>query len=312
MLRPLRGLRDLRSAPLHTSPWLRTSAAQKTFPGSGCASTAKRADGYAGFVIPLHPGVRSIPNPAIRHAGKRERSFRSVPELQRHFTHAPADALVQLPRCGSAPCSQGDFARSVPWLHAAYPPFPITFRPQKAFPVPAPPSQRRKRHCLHAASQRTRPATSAGRNCSASHPSGCRSGHCVACATSGLLRSTLSPGSAHRQHRKQSERAPFASLHAHPRIAHIKKPNRITHKTKKDCQGSPRSVPCKGPAALRVRPAKISTAGKDEPLPHLPQEGGGNIFTGNVLLERNPTVSRIILYAPVFVPLHQATNKPCV
>ncbi len=158
-------------------------------------------------------------------ASERVRSFLSVPKMRRHFTHSLASTPMQPLCCGSAPCSQGDFARSVPWLHAAYPPFPITFRPQKAFPVPAPPSQRRKRHCLHAASQRTRPATSEERNYSASHPSGERSGHCVACATSGLLRSTLPPGSAHRQHRKQSERAPFASFHAHPRDSHIKKNN---------------------------------------------------------------------------------------
>jgi hypothetical protein len=94
--------------------------------------------------------------------------------------------------------------------------------------------------------------------------------------------------------------------------AHISKnQNRSPTKNKKDYQGSPRSVPCKGPGSLRVRPAKISTAWEDEPLPHLPQEGGGSIFPGIVLLRCNPTVSRVILYAPVFVPLYQATRKPC-
>ena len=64
------------------------------------------------------------------------------------------------------------------------------------------PPQRRERLCVHAASQRTHRSTSTERKCSPSHPSVERSGHSVACATSGLLRSTLPPGSAHRQHRK--------------------------------------------------------------------------------------------------------------
>jgi len=57
---------------------------------------------------------------------------------------------------------------------------------------------------------------------------------------------------------------------------------------KKDCKGNPRSVPCKGPSALRVRPVKISTAGKDEPAAHLPQEGGGRIFTDSTLTSPVP------------------------
>jgi len=57
---------------------------------------------------------------------------------------------------------------------------------------------------------------------------------------------------------------------------------------KKDCKGSPRSVPCKGPSARRVRPVKISTAGKDEPSTHLPQEGGGRIFTDSTLTSPVP------------------------
>jgi len=38
----------------------------------------------------------------------------------------------------------------------------------------------------------------------------------------------------------------------------------------------------------RVRPVKISTAGKDEPSTHLPQEGGGRIFTDSTLTSPVP------------------------
>ena len=79
--------------------------------------------------------------------------------------------------------------------------FPITFRKTRAPSLCRLRLQRRERYRLHAASQRAHRGTSAERNCSASHPSGERSGHCVACATSGLLRSTLPQCSAHQQHK---------------------------------------------------------------------------------------------------------------
>lgn len=108
-------------------------------------------------------------------------------------------------------------------------------------------------------------------------------------------------------------------------------------KNQKDRKGSPQSMPCKGPSALRVRLVKISTAGTDEPAARPLLDAGGSIFTGktltshrlrsekailfsfsffffcfffpfpfskNVLQESKPTVSRIILYASDFVPLH--------
>ena len=52
----------------------------------------------------------------------------------------------------------------------------------------------------HAA--RSDPSTPKRWNCSASHPYGSRSGHSVACTTSGLLRSTLPQYFDHRQNRK--------------------------------------------------------------------------------------------------------------
>ena len=53
--------------------------------------------------------------------------------------------------------------------------------------------------------------------------------------------------------------------------AHISKIQRRSHtKNRKDCQDNPQAVPCQVPPSLRVRPAKISTAWEDEPLPHLP------------------------------------------
>jgi len=65
---------------------------------------------------------------------------------------------------------------------------------------------------------------------------------------------------------------------------------------KKDCKGNPRSVPCKGPSARRVRPVKISTAGKDEPAAHLPQEGGGRIFTDSTLTSPVPGAYKAVLF----------------
>lgn len=60
---------------------------------------------------------------------------------------------------------------------------------------------------------------------------------------------------------------------------HISKiQTRSPTKNKKGHKGSPRSVPCKGPPALRVRTAKISTAGEDESLPHLPKKGAVVFF----------------------------------
>lgn len=170
--------------------------------------------------------------------------------------------------------------------------------------MPAPPSQGRERYRLHAASQRAHLSTSTGRNCSASHPSGERSGHRVACATSGLLSSTLPQCSAYQQHKKKaSVLLPLRSIRTlariNPWIA-----SRIIQKflfrpvtsNKKDCKGNPRSVPCKGPSALRVRPVKISTAGKDEPAAHLSQEGGGRIFTDSTLTSPVPGACKAVLF----------------
>ena len=68
-------------------------------------------------------------------------------------------------------------------------------------PAPGSACGKSRAESFHAASQRRNDQPQNDRNCSASHPSGERSGHCVACATSGLLRSTLPYAFAHRQHR---------------------------------------------------------------------------------------------------------------
>jgi len=103
---------------------------------------------------------------------------------------------------------------------------------------------------------------------------------------------------------KKGERAPSASLPPHPRPHqsidsipyHWKILFRSVMSNKKDCKGSPRSVPCKGPLARRVRPVKISTAGKDEPAAHLPQEGGGRIFTDSTLTSPVPGAYKAVLF----------------
>ncbi len=61
-LQPLRGFHDLRDTPLHLSVCVYSPALRLNLPCSGYASTAKRADGYVGFLLSL----RSMPNPTIR------------------------------------------------------------------------------------------------------------------------------------------------------------------------------------------------------------------------------------------------------
>jgi len=103
---------------------------------------------------------------------------------------------------------------------------------------------------------------------------------------------------------KKGERAPSASLPPHPRPHqyiycipyHSKILFRSVTSNKKDCKGNPRSVPCQGPSAQRVRPVKISTAGKDEPGAHLPQEGGGRIFTDSTLTSPVPGACKAVLF----------------
>ncbi|MDD3945241.1 MAG: hypothetical protein PHS38_11070 [Bacteroidales bacterium] len=72
MCQPLRDFHNLRDTPLHISAGLRSSAEQKTFAVPAAPPPQRERYGYAGFVIPPHFVVRSIPNPAYANfAGGR-------------------------------------------------------------------------------------------------------------------------------------------------------------------------------------------------------------------------------------------------